>query len=161
MIDTTHATSQTQTPTPKVETEGRKLALLRKLGRAISEVAPGAADEINTLRNMGRKLTSDDPRVRREAAAKLASQLFFQPLLAELRKTPFGEKLGRGGRTEEVFGEQLDTRVADTVAFSDPGGLTTQLESTIDPQKAAKAGEAARGVSWQTALQAKHTEAHS
>lgn len=133
---------------------GSGRALLRKIGRALDNAAPGLAEQLGALRQSGRKLDHDDPRVRREAAAKLASQLFFQPLLAELRKTPFGEKLARGGRTEEVFGEQLDTRVADAIAFSDPGGLVTQLETAIDPRSAAASKTAQPEVSWRTALQA-------
>ena len=56
----------------------------------------------------------------------LAALLFFAPLLAEMRKLPFGRKFASGGRTEEIFGEQLDLRIADSVA-ANCGGLTRQL----------------------------------
>jgi len=59
-------------------------------------------------------------------AAGRKSQLFFAPLLAEMRKLPFGRKFASAGRTEEIFGEQLDLRIADSVA-ANCGGLTRQL----------------------------------
>ena len=74
----------------------------------------------------GRKLEANDPKLVRQAAAQVVSQLFFAPLLAEMRKLPFGHKFASGGRTEEIFGEQLDLRIADSVA-ANCGGLTRQL----------------------------------
>lgn len=81
-------------------------------------------------RALGRRLDPQDPRVAREAASLLTSQLFFAPLLAEMRKLPFGRQFGHGGRMEEAFGEQLDMRIADTVARSDTG-LTAQLAERL------------------------------
>ena len=66
-----------------------------------------------------------------ETAAKLLSQLFFAPLLAEARKNPFGAKFANGGRTEAIFGEQLDIRVADAVAGSGAGGVTAQIAKQL------------------------------
>jgi hypothetical protein len=90
----------------------------------------GATREIGAWRALGRKLDAHDPRMAREAASLLTSQLFFAPLLAEMRKLPFGREFGHGGRMEEAFGEQLDTLIADTVARSDRG-LTAQLAEKL------------------------------
>jgi hypothetical protein len=89
-----------------------------------------SASELDTLRGLGRKLDPNDPRVVREAATLLASQLFFAPLLAEMRKLPFGKEFAYGGRAEEAFGEQLDQCLADTVARDDQG-FTRQLAERL------------------------------
>jgi hypothetical protein len=86
----------------------------------------GAVRRLGAWRALGRKCDSSDPCVVRQAASQLTSQLFFAPLLAEMRKLPFGREFGHGGRMEEAFGEQLDTLIADAVARSDRG-LTAQL----------------------------------
>jgi hypothetical protein len=85
------------------------------------------------LAALGRRLNPRDPQLVRQAASQMAAELFFAPLLAEMRKLPFGSKFASGGRTEAIFGEQLDARVADTVAAADPGGLTAQLMRYLQP----------------------------
>jgi len=102
-------------------------------------------------RTLGRKVDAQDPRAAREAAAMMTSQLFFAPLLAEMRKTPFGREFGHGGRMEDALGEQLDIRIADLAARADKG-LTTQLASKL----IRKSGRLPTPpVSWQTAVQAR------
>ncbi|NUQ49766.1 MAG: hypothetical protein HUU27_07595, partial [Phycisphaerae bacterium] len=70
----------------------------------------------------------------RQTATQLVSQLFFQPLLAEMRKLPFGGPGADGGRGEEVFGEQLDLRVADAVAGASGGSLKRTIVRAIRKQ---------------------------
>jgi hypothetical protein len=93
---------------------------------------PLAERSLDALRSLGRRTEAGDPRVVKDAAATLVSSLFFAPLLAEMRKLPFGRTLGNGGRGEEVFGEQLDLRIADAVASAESGGLTAQLMDRLD-----------------------------
>jgi hypothetical protein len=76
------------------------------------------------------KQTPVDPRAR-DAAAKLVSQLFYIPMLQEMRSFSFGKELGSGGRGEEVFGEQLDIRLADAMARADRGGAVDQIARQI------------------------------
>ena len=95
----------------------------------VAAAAGGGGGDRRTLAALlaaGRKLDANDPKLVRQAAAQIVSQLFFAPLLAEMRKLPFGHKFASGGRTEEIFGEQLDLRIADSVA-ANCGGLTRQL----------------------------------
>jgi len=108
--------------------------------RAIDTSAPPAANpaalwdggvSLAAWRKLGRPVDEHDPRQVREAAAELTSQLFFAPLLAEMRKLPFGRELGTGGRGEQVFGEQLDLRIADAVARRDRG-LTSQIADRLE-----------------------------
>ncbi len=63
----------------------------------------------------------------REAASQFLADLFYAPLLAEMRKTPFGREFAHGGRGEDVFGEQLDQRLGEAVARRDHSGLTARL----------------------------------
>lgn len=124
-------------------TSGRQL----KFG-ALGNVGPGDLLRLAAQRKLGRKIDVSDQRQLRQAAVQLTSQLFFAPLLAEVRKLPMGEKFGGGGRTEEVFGEQLDQRIADAVASRNPGGmvakiarkLAARLEARLEAKQAA-AGE--------------------
>ena len=114
-----------------------------------------ATRKLGALRSLGRKLDAQDPRLVREAAALLTSQLFFAPLLAEMRKLPFGKRLGHGGRMEEVFGEQLDLHIADAVARSDrgfTGQLAERLASSGRLQPARPSGP--QWASWRAQLQA-------
>ena len=95
----------------------------------VAATAGGGGGDGRTLAALlaaGRRLEANDPKLVGQAAAQVVSQLFFAPLLAEMRKLPFGRKFASGGRTEEIFGEQLDLRIADSVA-ANCGGLTRQL----------------------------------
>lgn len=66
-----------------------------------------------------------------KAAADLVSDIFVSPMLAEMRQFPFGRSFGNGGRGEEVFGEQLDQRIAGKVTAGGLGGLTQNIAAKI------------------------------
>ncbi|MCH7870063.1 MAG: rod-binding protein [Planctomycetes bacterium] len=109
----------TEHPAPDRATDAQTFArLMRTVGLDASQLAQRAGDDPAAHR----------PRL---VAAQLVSILFYAPLLAEMRKFSMGEKYASGGRTEEIFGEQLDRRIADAVAFSDRGGLTDILARQI------------------------------
>lgn len=91
----------------------------------------GGRASVRTLVALGRKLDAQDPQVAQEAGAQMASELFFAPLLAEMRRFPFGRDLATGGQTESTFGQQLDQRIADSVARSDQG-LVRQIVRYMD-----------------------------
>lgn len=100
-----------------------------------STAGPGmkAAASLRVLESLGRRVDGRDPRVVRQAAGQLLSELFFAPMLAEMREFPFGRDLVSGGLTEDTFGQQLDQRIADIVAASQPallGAVTKHLDST-------------------------------
>ncbi len=90
------------------------IRMMRSAGLDASDLASGA----------GRDARLEDPRL---IAAQLVSTLFYAPLLSEMRKFSIGEKFASGGRTEEIFGEQLDRHIADAAAAADHGGLTDLL----------------------------------
>lgn len=110
--------------------ESRRLGLLRHLGRTTDNPHADGPQFQRVLQELGRRIDPTDKQAIRNAATLLVSQLFFAPLLAEARELPFGGSIGDGGRGEEVFGEQLDQRLADLIAGSAPG-LTSQIEAKL------------------------------
>ena len=106
---------------------------------------------LRTMQAIGRKLDANDPRVARAAASQLLSELFFAPLLAEARKFQFGRQFLDGGQTESIFGQQLDQRVADTVADSDTG-LVGQISAKLRHDKAT-ANTPSTQTNWPTKMQ--------
>lgn len=124
-------------------------------------VAGGGRRERALFDGIGRPPDAHDPLVVRQTGEQLVSQVFFGPLLAEMRKLPFGRGIGGGGRGEEVFGEQLDQRLADAVASRGGGGLVDAVARALTaPGAQSESGgtaERARLVgaaSWRTQLQA-------
>jgi len=92
---------------------------------------------LRTLQGLGRRLDAHDPGLTQQAAAQLLSELFYKPMLAEMRSFPFGRSLGCGGFTEDTFGQQLDQRIADTVAASDPA-LVEQVARRLQKRTPSK-----------------------
>ena len=90
--------------------------------------------DLRVMQALGRKLDANDPGIAKAAASQLLSELFFGPLLAEARKFQFGREFLDGGQTESIFGEQLDQRVADSVAASDTG-LVDQIAARLTHDK--------------------------
>ena len=103
--------------------------MIRAVGQidAVGTATSAAALRIQTA--MGRKLDVHDPAVARRTAAQFVSELFFKPILAEMRRFPIGRELATGGQTESVFGEQLDQRIADGVAAAEPGLVNAMLRN--------------------------------
>lgn len=90
-----------------------------------------AARSLAASAGLGRKLDARDPRVVRDAASKLMSELFFGPLLAEMRRSPLAGTIGHGGRGEEVFGARLDQELGDLVAAAERSGLRRAIEAEL------------------------------
>ncbi|MEP0848225.1 MAG: rod-binding protein [Phycisphaerae bacterium] len=91
----------------------------------------GSGRALAALQGLGRRIDAHDPRLAKDAAGKLLADLFFAPLLAEMRKSASAVRIGSGGRGEEVFGEQLDQRLADAVAAADRSGLRAAIERKL------------------------------
>lgn len=108
-------------------------AMMRSAGLDAAQLAQG----------VGSDAASSEPRV---VAAQMVSTLFYAPLLAEMREFSIGQKFGGGGRTEEIFGEQLDRYIADAVAISDSAGFTKLIaeQLTRRPDAAEPADRTAR-----------------
>lgn len=126
--------------------------------RASARYDADATRTFGAQRGLGRSLDAKDPQLAHEAAALMTSQLFFAPLLVEMRKLPFGKEFGYGGRMEEAFGEQLDQQLADTVARSDRG-LTAQLAERLGTGH--ECPPAPPSPSWQTQMQARQAAERS
>jgi Rod binding domain-containing protein len=106
-------------------------------------------DRLRLTEALGRKLDAQDPAVVREIAARFVAELFFKPLLAEMRAFPFGRELATGGQTESAFGQILDEHVADTVAASDPG-ITADVIRHFEARARRQAG--AHQAEWPTQM---------
>lgn len=91
---------------------------------------------LRMLQAAGRKPDPHDPAVVREVAAQFVAELFFAPLLAQMRQFPFGRELASGGQTEAIFGQQLDQRIADRVAASDDA-LVREIVSRLEQHASA------------------------
>jgi Rod binding domain-containing protein len=140
---------------------------------------PGRAPE--SAAALGRRVDGESAQTVRTAAAQLVSELFFKPMLAEMREFSFGAKFAHGGHAESVFAERLDERLADAVASASHNGLAEEIARRLRPElfasrattdvaptRAAVTGEAgarppAEWVPWTTQLQlARQTgETHS
>ncbi len=91
--------------------------------------ATSSASALRTLAGLGRKFDPRDPGVARQAAGQFVSELFFKPLLSEMRHFPLGRELATGGYTESVFGEQLDQRLADAVTQAETALVSRVTDS--------------------------------
>ncbi len=95
-------------------------------------VAPLDAARLRLTQSLGRRVDSRDPAVRQQAASRLSSELFFKPLLAEMRKFPFGRELTSGGWAGSAFDDRFDERIADAVATGS-GRLVNRIAQELDP----------------------------
>lgn len=64
----------------------------------------------------------------REAAAQLVASAFVLPMLQQIRDDPLGSDLFKGGVAEDLFGQQLDTHLADDMAK----GMNTPLVDAVE-----------------------------
>jgi len=134
-----------------ITTVSNASALASTATAATTTAVTGASDRVQALWASGEKLDAQDPAVVHETAARLVSELFFAPMLAEMREFPFGKGIADGGRAEAVFGEQLDRQIADQVSRSDRG-LVRQVAAQLQRQQAtAPAG--ADAATWSTCVQ--------
>jgi len=68
----------------------------------------------------------------RTAASQLVATALVQPILAELRSSPFKSDLFHGGRGEEVFRQQLDTVLAERIASSPGFGAVETVAAQLN-----------------------------
>jgi Rod binding domain-containing protein len=104
---------------------------------------PQVADaRLRLAQSLGRLADTRDPAVRRHAASRLTSELFFKPMLAEMRKFPFGRELITDGWAGSAFDQTLDERMADAVS-SASRALTDRIAADLSPAAASARPEPA------------------
>lgn len=104
---------------------------------------PQVADaRLRLAQVLGRRADTRDPAVRRQAASRLTSELFFKPMLAEMRKFPFGRELITDGWAGSAFDQKLDERMADAVSNASRA-LTNRIAADLNPDAAATRHEPA------------------
>jgi hypothetical protein len=94
---------------------------------------PGVSGGLAGLQRAVQKGTPLTAAQAKEAATQLVSEVAFKPLLAELRQQPFGDERFHGGRTEEIFGERLDERLADAAARATVPKMGRQFQQYFAP----------------------------
>ncbi len=90
--------------------------LARPSGEAFAQQlkhAQASAGDASALTGGG--LSPERAETLRTAAEQLVATTFVQPMLAKMREDPFKSDLFHGGQAEEVFGQQLDTLLAERV----------------------------------------------
>lgn len=92
-----------------------------------STVRPADRGTLALLQAIGRSPDARDPALLEQTAARLVSELFFKPLLSELRGATGGAPFVGGGQAEAVFGTRLDEQLADAAALSGCNGLVRQM----------------------------------
>lgn len=113
-----------------VSTKTQASAAVRALGREPTPYATihgQARATLDTLHRAGGPRNAGEAEA---AAAKAVSEMFYVPLLSEIRDES-QSGIFSGGRTESVFGEQLDQRLADAVAQTTSGALKAQLARAL------------------------------
>lgn len=80
----------------------------------------------------------------RETAQQLVASTFIMPLLQQMREDPFKSEMFHGGFTEDAFGQQLDTILADRIAQRTGGSIVDAVYRSINKQMHSTA--ASRGV---------------
>lgn len=113
----------------------------RSKGAALSARPDQARAQFSFLTELGRQIDAQNPQMTKQAATQMLAQIFFVPLLAEMREFQFGRELATGGQMESTFGERLDQRIADTVAARSPG-LVAQIEKYFAQLQPAQAADA-------------------
>ena len=101
-------------------------------GAASSLVAVNADARLRLAQSLGRRVDSSDPAVRAQAASRLTSELFFKPILAEMRKFPFGREMLTDGWAGSAFDERLDERLAGAGSGAS-AGLINRIAGDLNP----------------------------
>jgi Rod binding domain-containing protein len=60
-------------------------------------------------------LTSAEAKQLRQATEQMVASAFILPMLQQIRQDPFKSDLFHGGQGEEMFGQLLDTQLADRI----------------------------------------------
>ena len=77
-------------------------------------------------KNVSAQNMTDEQKVRL-AAEQLVASTMLKPILSQIRQDPFKSDLFHGGRTEEIFGEQLDNIIADRMVSKQGFGLVDSV----------------------------------
>jgi Rod binding domain-containing protein len=81
-------------------------------------------------------LAPDSAKTLRKAAEQLVATTFIQPMLAKMREDPFKSDLFHGGQTEEIFGQQLDTVLAERIVAKADFSIVDAVYNTIAKRSA-------------------------
>jgi len=90
-----------------------------------------------------------DEQARQESLRKSSQQLvattFVMPMLAQMREDPFKSDLFHGGQTEDIFGQQIDTILAERIVAKADFSIVDAVYRTI-AERASMSVDQAQGV---------------
>jgi len=114
--------------------------LIRPTGHRFAKVMEQAQSQAGEPAQTESGLSPERDKALRQAAEQLVSISFIQPMLAKMRDDPFKSDLFHGGQAEEVFGQQLDTLMADRVTTSADFSIVDAVYRAIADSAARHAG---------------------
>lgn len=108
-------------------------AFARRLAAAADSLSPGGEDEQARLKTL------------RKSCEQLVATTFIMPMLARMREDPFKSDLFHGGRTEEIFGQQLDILLAERIVAKADFSIVDSVYRSI-AERASLPTEGAQGI---------------
>jgi len=83
----------------------------------------------------------------RTTAEQLVATTFIMPMLAKMREDPFKSDLFDGGQTEEIFGQRLDTILAERIVSKSDFSIVDAVYRSVAERATRPTGdEADQGV---------------
>lgn len=81
----------------------------------------------------------------RHASEQLVSDAFIQPLLKQMRNSPFKVKMFHGGQAEQAFGQKLDTILSDRIVHSTNFPIVDAVYRSLSKHGVSASAPAAQG----------------
>jgi hypothetical protein len=114
------------------------------LPAAFTRLGAGAMDFEQQLKTAA-AMPEEDQQARLDSLRKSSEQLvattFIMPMLAQMRDDPFKSDLFHGGQTEDIFGQQMDTILAERIVAKADFSIVDALYRTIAERASLPVGE--------------------
>ncbi len=78
----------------------------------------------------------------RKSSEQLVATTFVMPMLAQMRNDPFKSDLFHGGQMEEVFGQRLDTLLAERIVAKSDFSIVDAVYRSVIQRSPALSGSA-------------------
>jgi len=77
----------------------------------------------------------------RKSSEQLVATTFIMPMLAQMREDPFKSDLFHGGQTEDIFGQQMDTILAERIVARADFSIVDAVYRSIAQRTSMPVGE--------------------
>ncbi len=85
-------------------------------------------------------LDPEKAKILRKSAEQLVATTFIMPMLAKMREDPFKSDLFHGGQTEEIFGQRMDTILAERIVAKADFAIVDAVYQSIANRAASSLG---------------------